>query len=717
MSDLALREFARVKWIEAKRSRLNFVHVHCHTGCSDTGVRAVIHAFAAAAAADEGPVSISYLLRSPADVIIAGSRYNDAVNAIREQGNLFTFMTYAAWKDDAAHDRQILLFDWELSTMSSMNTILMLEIRQQLQSRAQKAGFQCLVVTVAPYWELVWNVRFHPSEQGCLIEGHNFQAAEYRVKDWKGEAMDIMKRELNIRLDTLPTAPGHQMQSHAEEYGPIFVLLMRYNDARYLFEQLKQVSPNIEFGCVMPWSDLQSIEAATSRSRWLKIVYIDDGVFIMPLIEDSQVVIGPTRDLFRLSKELHSVVTTSNVWSSSVARFQKAISLSPDTPLVHTFVPANSRHVRTDILSPAWGSQLLHFWFGLIKACKGGLPVVESIRVPDNRIMSVEAQRQLEVWGLISIGEKLREHPKPKIQHPLGTHAARFSRLTTNINSMMLLSCITEDMSNAIVNILIDMAVLVCQGPSAIFYPATSAAKIEAADRIRLLNGPLAPLVDRGQLWLSLACLNAYRNGRMTEALSSMLRKEVISRVLDRTAHIKTWFGIDQDDSHLTLAPRDVSIVEDQLARAFLFNILLTDETKDYFAVDLTSRARLYQADDDPLDWNRLHGESDIPGIVAGVYTYIEFPLDDDSKLVEGERPHDVTVLSLRAVSKALDEVGGVTSLWPGPEDIWPSPEDNASLRIHKDEITEYFEEFELGEDLSMELDEVEAYTGPSATV
>lgn len=97
-------------------------------------------------------------------------------------------------------------------------------------------------------------------------------------------------------------------------------------------------------------------------------------------------------------------------------------------------------------------------------------------------------------------------------------------------------------------------------------------------------------------------------------------------------------------------------------------------------------------------------------GVVAGVYTYMEFPSDDDSMTLVGCRPHDVTVLSLRAVSKALGEVGGVTPLWPRLED-------NASLRIHKDKITQYFEVFELGEDLAEGLDEVEAYNGASATV
>lgn len=572
MSRLDLPEFAQEKWAESKQNRLVFLHVHCDTESSDSRLSAVIRAFGAAASDErQGPVSISCLLRSPADVIIARSRYNDAVSAIREQGNLFTFMTFASWKNDAAHDRQILLLDGDPSTISSMDTILMLEIRQQLESRAQKEGFRCLFVTVAPYWDLVWRHRVQPSVQGYRIEGRKYQALENQVEDWKEEAMEIMKRDVRIRLDTLPTVHGHQMQSHAEEYGPIFVLLMRYHDARYLFEQLKQVLTNVEFCCVMPWSNLQSIEAATSRSRWLKLIHIDDGVTIMPLIEGSQVLIGPTADRIRLSRDVASVMTMSNLWSSTVARFQEAISLSPVTPVVHTFVPASPTRKTTGILSPAWGSQLLHFQFGVIKACKGRHPKDQSIMLPDNWMMSVEAQRQLEVWGLISVeGERMLDLQWPKIQHPLGTHAARFFRLTTNINAMILLSCITEEMSNTIVNVLIDMAVLVCQGPSAIFYPTTPAAKTEAADRIRLLNGPLAHMVDRGQLWLSLACLNAYRNGRMTEALSSMLRKEVISHVQGRAAHIKTWFGIDQDDSHFTLAPRGRQYCREPACARFL---------------------------------------------------------------------------------------------------------------------------------------------------
>lgn len=710
MSDTELAEFARSKWAEAKQSRLVFTHLHGRFVWSPANVTTVIKALGATACDEpQGPVAISYLLRNPTDVIIARSRYDAAVGTIQEQGNEFNFTTFASWKDNGAYNKQILLLDGDQSTMSSIDSLVMLDLRQQLDSRAEKEGFQCLVLMITPYLQdLAWRDRAAYPVHRYQLRGQNFHAVEHYVENWKNKAMEIMEKKLRVRLDEMTSVPGPQRHSQVEEYGPTFVLLMRYDDARDLLEQLKQVSRNVEFGCVMPWSDLQSIEAATSRSRWLKLIYIDDTVVIMPLIESCTVLIAPTGDRVLPSMSIHSVFTMSKVPVRTDARIQAAFSLSTVQPHVHKFCPSYSMGARIDTLSPACGSQLLHFEFGVIKACKYRHLVDESIRLPPDPTMSDEARRQLEVLGLI-----YTENPSamtwPKAQHTLDMHAARFSRLTSNINSMVLLSCIGEDMSNTIANILIDMAVLVCQGPSTIFFPATSAAKIDAAERIRHLNGPLAHLVDRGQLWLSLACLNVYRDGGLTEIWSSMLRKEVISRVQDRAAHIKTWFGIEQDGFDLKLAGRDVQIIEDQLARAFLFNIMLTDDARLCSPVDLKSRMRLRQAEDDPLDWHRLRRYSDTPGVFAGVYTYMESPSDNDSMTFIGYRPHDVTVLSLRAVAKAVGEVGGPASLWPD----WELP---GSLRVHKDEIVLHFEDFELSEKEKSGLEEVEAYDGPSAT-
>lgn len=712
MSIPELTKFARRKWLETRKDQVVFVHVHGGTEYSHDIVSAVIEAFGAAVSDEQEPVDISYLLRSPADVIIARPRYSDAVRKIRENGNEFEFRTFASWEDAVADDRQILLFDGNRRTMSSMDNLAMQELHLELESKVDE-GSRCLVVSVAPCSDdILWQDPMRLPTELYGLQGHRFQRNKHSVKDWRSRAVEIIQKELNNRLDALESSPVIQTSSPLTEHGPTFVLLMRYDDARYLVDQLKQTSSNVEFGCIMPWSDLQSIEAATSRSRCLKLIYIDDNVAIMPLIEGSKVLIGPTADLCWASTIVHSPVQVLDHCTRTELRTEAAFSLSNTAPSVHEFhLLFNKAGFIEDIVGPAWGSQVLHSEFCRIKMLESFQPIEDSVRLESAaRLMSAEALREMEVWGLAKIEEGYGE-PIVKVRCPMGTQAARFYRLTNNINSMVLLGCITEDMSNTAISILVDMAILICQGPSTIFYPATSGAKAQAADQIRSLKGPFVDLVDKGQLWLSVACLRAYRNRSLTANLSSLLRTEIISRVQDRTAHIKSWFGLERDMVQFALAPREVRIIENILARAFLFNIMFIRKVGDGFAVDFTSKVGLDQAVNDPLQREKLHGDSETPGVVTGIYTFLEATIDPDTFTVSGYRPHDVTVLSVCAVAKALREVGGVEALWPS------CPTSRMASCVDKCEIDQYVEALERYGKENWRQVEMRAYDRTSTTI
>lgn len=714
MSQPELTEFARRKWLETGRNQVVFVHVHGSTHCSHARVSAVIEAFGAAVSNDQEPVDMSYLLRSPADVIIARPRYSDAVRKIRENGNEFEFRTFASWGDAGAHDRQILLFDGNHRTMSSLDILALQELHLELESKA-KEGSRCLIVSVAPFsYDVLWQDPIRLPMELYELQGHEVKPKKHAVRDWRSRALQIIEKQLKSRLSALDSSPVAQTSSPSTEHGPTYVLLMRYDDARYLVEQLKQTSSNVEFGCIMPWSDLQSIEVATAKSRCLKLIYIDDNVAIMPLIGGSEVLIGGTADQCWASTIVHSPVQVLDHGTGIDLRAQAAFSLPSTAPSVHkVHLLDNSSLARCVVVGPAWGSQVLHSEFGRVKMFESFQPIEDSVRPESTaRLMSAEALRKLEVWGLAEIEEMYGE-PIVQARSPMGTQAARFYRLTTNINSMVLLSCITEDMSNAAISILVDMAILICQGPSTIFYPATSAAKTQAADQIRSLKGPFMDLVDKGQLWLSVACLSAYRNRRLTTNLSSLLRTEVISRVQDRTAHIKTWFGLERDDVQFTaLTPREVRIIENILARAFLFNVLFIRKAgHDGFAVDFTSKVGLLQATDDTLHREKLHTDSDTPDVVAGIYTYMEATLDPDDYTVSGYRPHDVTVLSVRAVARALREVGGAEVLWPS------CPPSRMASCVDKCEIDQFVKTLERYDKEESRETEMRAYDSPSTTI
>lgn len=713
MSVPELTEFARRKWLETEKNQVVFVHVHGNTEYSHDRVSAVIEAFGAAVSNEQEPVGICYLLRSSADVILARPRYSDAIRKIRENENEFEFRTFACWGDALAHDRQVLLFDGNRDTMSSLQYLAIQELHLELESKANE-GSRCLIVSVAPCPDVsLWQDPTRLPVESFELQGEDFRRKKHSVRDWRSSAVQIIEKELHNRLDALESSPVIQTSSPLTEHGPTFVLLMRYDDAHYLVEQLKQTSSNVEFGCIMPWSDLQSIETATSRSRFLKLIYIDDNVAIMPLIEGSKILIGPTADLCWASTIVHSPVQVLDHCTGTELRTEAAFSLSKTAPSVHKFnLLCNKAGFIEDIVGPAWGSQVLHSEFCRIKMLESFLPIEDSVR-PESaaRLMSAEALRKMEVWGLVKIEETYGE-PIEQLLCPMGTQAARFYRLTNNINSMVLLGCITEDMSSAAISILVDMAILTCQGPSTIFYPATSAAKAQAADEIRSLKGPFVDLVDKGQLWLSVACLGAYRNRNLTANLSSLLRTEVVSRVQDRTAHIRTWFGLERDDLQFTLlTPREVRIIERNLARAFLFNILFIREAGDVFAVDFTSKVGLLQAADDPLHRDKLHRDSDTPGVVAGIYTYMEATIDPDNRTVSGYRPHDVTVLSVRAVAKALREVGGAEALWPS------CPPRRMASCVDKCEIDQCVKALERYEKEEPREEEMKAYDSPSTTI
>lgn len=691
MPELALAQFAQAKWKESKHDGLVFSHVQHKMGSLHSRLSAVIDAFCAAAS-DEQEVFISYLLPNPSDVFIARSRYKETIRATKDKGNALKFIEFGSWKDTDDHKKQILLLDADHSRTSSIDGHVMLEITQKLETRIVSEELSCLVVTISgdvkgPVWRDRIDTEFF------TVEGQQYRAITHYDDTWLTKATELLEEKLKSRMDTLADIPEHQVHLHAEKYGPTFVLLMRYAEARFLFEKLKRISVNVELGCIMPWFRGDMIQPATSRSQWLKLIYIDDRVGVMPLIEGAEVLVGPFRDGFHFDLDIICGVAIPDVDANVDDQLQAAFSLSSKPPIVHTF--PRKVLLPADALGLAFGPQLLHWQLGIIKNCKDRHPLDLPIRFPNDMIMSSEAVRRLGEWGLVEFDEKSFEthRPRPRLGAPLGTDAGRFSKFTSNINALVLLGCAEERRTpRAVFGVLVDLAVIVCQGPSSMFYPVTADTKRKVEGKMRLLNGPFANLVDRGQLWLSLACLDAYRRAAIPEELRPLMIDEVLSRIQGRASTLWTAIFGQVRDQQVELTVVETRIVEEKLARAFLFNTLLTAGSDDFFAADIISRVKLTQSYDDPLDWDRLHQESDTAGVVAGVYTHLEALVNDDLTTIVGYRPRDVTVISLRAVSKVLGELEGGKYLPP----LWTP---NTALRIEEHVFSEHFDGIELGED------------------
>lgn len=372
----------------------------------------------------------------------------------------------------------------------------------------------------------------------------------------------------------------------------------------------------------------------------------------MPLVQNAEVFVGPERLRFFFDSKHQITVGFPRMVGANIGSRMQAASSLPGPAAVHTFGRAHeSDEKRKHVLELASGVQLLHLQLGLIVACNGIHPIDLPIKFPDDDLMLVEAVRRLGAWGLADNDKIVLQ--QPVVRHPLGAQTAGFLGFTSNINAAVMLGCIGQGMSDAAANVLVDMAVMVCQGPCAVFHTATRDAKMQVSREIVPLGGPLVKFIHKGQLWLSVACLDLFRRGRLPDQLAPVLRSEVLSCVLNRTAAIKRHIGIAPVDGQPELSGPDVEVVEEQLARAFVFNILLAGSSKDYPAVDFISCEALSRPVEDTLDWGRLGQESDRPGVVAGVYTYLQ-PCKTRPTGPLTLSPRDVTVVSLGAVWKAL---------------------------------------------------------------
>lgn len=106
------------------------------------------------------------------------------------------------------------------------------------------------------------------------------------------------------------------------------------------------------------------------------------------------------------------------------------------------------------------------------------------------------------------------------------------------------------------------------------------------------------------------------------------------------------------------MTKQQVCLVEEQLARAFLFNTAFSEKSEPFFATDMASRVILRRASDDVVQWDKVwqgHGAS---GFACMVYSSLSMAGGEDgSKRIY--RPLDVTVISIGAVAKAQDEIAG----------------------------------------------------------
>ncbi|KAG8166278.1 hypothetical protein KVR01_004830 [Diaporthe batatas] len=697
MSEVTLTDFARRKWGSARDKKLEFVQVYCIAGSTHSRISSVIEAFRTAAEGDQehGDVAITYLLHCQADVEIANIRYKDTAGSL-------IFKTFAAWEAGDVGDRQILLLDINRRTTSSIDTLVMLDITQKLGARAEAEALHCLVVSVACDLNTVVErdgVHEVPVKAYELV-GPYFPVVQYFEEKPLYELARFALEKLRQRQAEVEGTGADQLHSLGDDlrFGPTLVLLTRYCDAWELFFHLRKICNRVELSCITPWSSSRDIRSATSRCDMLKLVYIDEGVTQMPLISDAEVLIGPRRAVIIFDESMFRTVAVPDARQDIDGQLQAAFSLSSPPPNVYVF---RSRDGSTfSGPSPALDSQYPHLRLCCVLNSADRHPMELPITFPANGALKSETGRRLGAWGLIGRAKG----PAQKIRGPLATLDPRSFRSTPNINAAVLLGGVKTGVSNAAASVLVDMAVLVSHGPSLIFHLGTEDEKTRVMGHLEAMKDhlaqPLQELGHRGQLWLSAACIHAFRRVSFSQSMMEVMRLDVVTDAVTHANHIKGQLGIVEDPDLKELTAADVQAVEEQLAHAFLFNISLTRVPRDYFAVDFISGKVLYRHDDDGLDWEKLCRESDTPGLVAGVYTYLERSWDDDSEDVGHGlpinnpeavvyRPRDVTIISLKAVAKALRET-------PSFERLRPSGKPRAINCVELDEVDGYFEGLEI---------------------
>lgn len=332
----------------------------------------------------------------------------------------------------------------------------------------------------------------------------------------------------------------------AEGSGITFACLMRYDDFQTLLSRLRHRHSETQFNSVNPWSKLPDI----------KLLHIDDEVTMLPPVAKLKgVLIGPSHEVFLYDTYTSHIVKSLRTVYMERRRTDLAFSIVGDADVpVHAFQKEEACTDMQDqvISKPAFTGDIVHLYAGMLYASSVTKqhPTCMPVQMPKGGVKIAEILQRISIWGLFQV--TLTGKRECILNDPLGKYACGFVKFAEwNIKTMVLLGCIRSSMPNVIRGLLVDMAVLLLQGPSNIFSTSTAETKRAVLEALEPMRWYASEQVHLGQLWLSLACLHAQRTKQLPENAGSRLRRDVIHHCLNTASEIREYMLIPEDEDDI----------------------------------------------------------------------------------------------------------------------------------------------------------------------
>lgn len=442
---------------------------------------------------------------------------------------------------------------------------------------------------------------------------------------------------------------------------------------------------------IQPTTDRRLIDNAVTAWDGVKIVCVDPRVSIIPPISNLKaVILAPEFDGYAFDLNTTCVVGKKVFLDTAAAlAFSLRGEVSGKVVPVDVHVPQSivspERSANGDIdglerqaeLSPVSNVEFIYSnLYAVVEAGRYPYPGILSVMIPPSHPEIIEAQRRLSVWRITESAETGEDNqPGFRLRAPLGVAMQRFLEGETNMHSLVLLSSIRPEMSVSLKQVLVDLAVLVSEGPSTVLDPCSPVAEYNHLAILRGLRantGFARNHCHKGLIWQSMAYLHAHRKlaadatwGEREDqgkALGGSVRCEVLDALARRVGLWKQYLRIPMADQASALPREEFRIVENILVAAFAFNLMMVhvDEV-GHFGRDMTSEVILEQeADGESIDWDmlRMKAKEDKEEHMMAIYSHLHMDVIQDENDLPVYRAVGTTVVSISAFCDGLMDLG-----------------------------------------------------------
>lgn len=449
-----------------------------------------------------------------------------------------------------------------------------------------------------------------------------------------------------------------------------FVVISSYKDARRLAGDGMLARYEPELCSVETWSSTSDLDRAAAPPRALKIVHVSWEVNILPRFCSLRTVIAaPYVDDLIFDDNISTFVETKVDFPHKRIMANSIIGREPSSRAIHVFLSEDQTVCRL-AKSPAFGREFGYLGCGIFHLCPLREMHKMPMQFPDNGYMLAVCFRNLFVGGFIEKGPSPPGWALMRLTEPLGSGIASLIGLESSLPALVLLSGIRPSMPDTLKQLVVEMAMLLSHGLSSIFetgQASTTRGRLEMVQELAADGWLAARQVYKGQLWLSLAYVHAFRElagpaveGRspLLERMAAEVRPDLVGRVV---ASVSEWLrrlsvAPVGDMRTAELSEEELLAVDRLLVRALAFNVLFVPPRHDsgYWARGVTTKAFLRNDNEGIVDWRRLRVE--VGGGMFAVCTGLNMTVQPGS----GRKAYQalgVTAVSAVAVSEVSNQI------------------------------------------------------------